>query len=134
LQFNHTGDVASLAYSPDGRRLASGGWDETIQICDAASGKILKRLADKGGPVNCVAFSPDGRLVASGSYVNSTVRVRDPESGRTLHLLSGHKEGVNAVAFDVKNSPTGRKSLHAVRIGSLLYRACLKNALLAAAD
>jgi WD40 repeat protein len=59
--------VNSVAFSPDGRLLASGSWDNTIRLWDAASGALLRTLEGHTNTVLSVAFSPDGRLLASAS-------------------------------------------------------------------
>jgi WD40 repeat protein len=63
----HTGRVLSVAFSPDGSRLASGGDDRTIKLWDTASGQELRTLKGHTSHVRCVAFSPDGSRLASGS-------------------------------------------------------------------
>ena len=62
----HEGWVASVAWSPDGSKLASGGFDETIRVWDAASGKEIYTLELEGheGWVSSVAWSPDGSKLA----------------------------------------------------------------------
>jgi WD40 repeat protein len=64
----HTDHVLSVAFSPDGRLLASGSSDKTIKLWDVASGREVRTLTGHTGWVNSVAFSPDGRLLASGSW------------------------------------------------------------------
>jgi WD40 repeat protein len=61
----HTNDVNSVAFSPDGRLLASGSDDDTIKLWDVATGSLVRTLGHTND--NSVAFSPDGRLLASGS-------------------------------------------------------------------
>ncbi len=63
----HKGWVYSVAFSPDGRTLASGSSDRSIRLWDAETGKHLRELTGHKFAVDCVAFSPDGRTLASGS-------------------------------------------------------------------
>ena len=63
----NTGTVASVAFSPDGKTLASGSIDKTIKLWDVATGKELATLKGHTDVVWSVAFSPDGKTLASGS-------------------------------------------------------------------
>ena len=63
----HTNWVNSVAFSPDGKTLASGSWDRTIKLWDVATGKQQATLkGPEQGGLNSVAFSPDGKTLASG--------------------------------------------------------------------
>jgi WD40 repeat protein len=70
----HTGTVFSVAWSPDGKRIASGSGDHTVKVWDASTGKIVLTYSDHSDRVNTVAWSPDGKYIASGSFDN-TVKV-----------------------------------------------------------
>ncbi len=90
--------VFGLAFSPDGRLLASASWDGTAKIIDIASGRenLILRGHDSG--LQAVAFSPDGRRVASGS-LDDSVRLWDLASGRNAGSHGTHKGDVNDVLF-----------------------------------
>ena len=66
LLTGHTDYVYSVAFSPDGKTLASGSWDATIRLWDVATGDTLNTLTGHTHWVNSVAFSPDGKTLASG--------------------------------------------------------------------
>jgi WD40 repeat protein len=93
----------SVAFSPDGRWLASGYRDKTVKLWDTASGNLIRSLEGHQSAVNSVAFSPDGRWLASGS-ADKTVKLWDPSSGKLVRSLESHRSSVLSVAF----SPDGR--------------------------
>jgi len=99
----HRSRVSSVAWSADGRTLASGSDDNTVRLWEAESGREVRTLAGHGNWVLSVAWSPDGRTLASGS-LDYSVRLWEAESGRELRTLSGHRERVLSVAW----SPDGR--------------------------
>jgi WD40 repeat protein len=72
-----------VAFSPDGKTLASASWDRTVKLWDAGSGAVLQTLEGHSSEVTAVAFSPDGKMLASASW-DGTVKLWDAGSGAVL--------------------------------------------------
>jgi serine/threonine protein kinase len=94
----------SVAYSPDGARLATGSHDGTVKIWDARTGQELLTLKGHTAEVSSVAYSPDGARLASASG-DGTAKVWDARTGRELLTLKGHTAAVSSVAY----SPDGAR-------------------------
>ncbi|KOU65110.1 WD40 repeat protein [Streptomyces sp. IGB124] len=97
------GAVWSVAFSPDGRTLATANDDHTIRLWDRATGKTRTTLVGHTDKVFSAVFSPDGRMLATGS-ADGTARLWNVATAKSHTTLTGHTEFVSSVAF----SPDGR--------------------------
>jgi WD40 repeat protein len=101
---SHTGSIViDVAFSPDGSRLVTGGFDGTAKVWNAATGQELLTLVGHTSAVYGVAFSPDGSRLAAGSE-DGTAKMWDATTGQALLTLSGHTRGILDIAF----SPDGK--------------------------
>ncbi len=100
----HADWVLQVAWSPDGRRLATASRDRTARIWDADNGSELTVLRGHDKEIWGVAWSPDGRRLATGSH-DRTARIWDADKGSELTVLRGHDDPVRGVAW----SPDGRR-------------------------
>jgi WD40 repeat protein/serine/threonine protein kinase len=100
----HDGAVLCLAFSPDGKRLVSGGSDRKVKLWDATSVDDPSRLIGHKSSIQCVAFSLDGTRLASASG-DKTVRIWDLKTGKQLVAIQANVSFVESIAF----SPDGTR-------------------------
>ncbi|WP_422927183.1 WD40 repeat domain-containing protein [Singulisphaera sp. PoT] len=96
--FGHTGGVIAIAFSPDGKTLASASSDRTVKVWDVASGREIRTFTGHRAPVLCVAISRDGKVVASGDFFGN-VLLWDLSTRSIIAELPRQKQGFQCVAF-----------------------------------
>jgi WD40 repeat protein/serine/threonine protein kinase len=107
-------ELCSVAWSPDGTLLATGGAEGTVKIWDALSGRQTACLRGHTGDVRAVAWSPDGRRLASASR-DKTVQICAVANTREVSTLLGHSGDVACVAW----SPNGERLASGSRDGTI---------------
>jgi len=94
----HSERVSTVSWSPDGRRLASGSADKTVQVWDSITGQRSFLYANRSAGVNTVAWSPDNRSLAFGSN-DKIVQIWDVPSRKPVTTYQGHTNHITAVAW-----------------------------------
>jgi WD40 repeat protein len=112
----HKRSINSVAYSPDGKYLASGNPFEAICLWDLASGKVVRHFEQQQSGM-CLRFSPDGKTLAAGC-IDGSVRLWDVETGKELKSLTGYRGWINNVVF----SPDGKTVVLAGADSQVLHR------------
>ncbi len=94
----HSARVSAIAWSPDGKRLASASDDKVVQISDGRNGNTLLTYDGHSGELYTVAWSPDGQYIASAG-ADKTVQVWSAITGKKIYTYKGHTAAVNAVSW-----------------------------------
>jgi WD40 repeat protein len=98
----HAHNVFSIAYSPDGKRLGSGGWDRTARLWNADTGETMHVYAEHGRAVNAVTFSHDGKWLLTGSD-DGAIRVWRTSDGNRVMTLGGYGSRILSVGLAEDN-------------------------------
>ena len=96
---HHRWAAVSMAVSPDGSLVATGGYDGIVHIWEPATGKFVRALVGHESYVYGLAWSPDGHYLASAGSFDATARIWNPRTGQLIRILTGHKEYTTTVAF-----------------------------------
>jgi RNA polymerase sigma factor (sigma-70 family) len=116
LRLRHGTPLRSVAFTPDGKFLASGGGDRVISFWDPATGKEIRRIEVPEQSVGAIAFSRDGKLLA-GAGMNGAVILWDAATSKEIRRLRGHRGQVKGIAF----SPKGDRLLAGDADGARLW-------------
>ena len=111
----HKDSVLSLAFSPNGKRLVSGGSDETVRLWEADTGKLLRTREEHTGPVNAVAFSANGEKFWSGGNTDPTIRSWYSTGGQASDAAFMPTDAFTATAF----APDGEIAVRAFDAASV---------------
>jgi WD40 repeat protein len=99
----HTDTVNTVAWSPDGKSIASGAADGTVRLWDVATGMQMYVYRGHQASVNSIVWSPDSQRIASGAS-DKTVQILDATSGNHVYTYHGHTDVVSSVSW----SPDGK--------------------------
>jgi WD40 repeat protein/serine/threonine protein kinase len=106
--------IQQLAFSPSSKLLAVAGHDATLRLFDPESGQEV-RSWNHGFPIDLVAFHPGGSILATAGLESNTVRFWNPADGTMLHPFTGHRKGIQGLAF----SPDGKSFATADEAGEV---------------
>ncbi len=106
----HRREIDSLAFSPDGKTLATGAADSSIRLWNVSNGEVIFNLKADKPTVWCVTFSPDGKMLASAG-TDRNLKIWNPDNGTILKEISISQKMIGSVGFshDMKFFAAGTK-------------------------
>lgn len=104
ISMGHSSRIICVAWSPNGKYIASGSFDKTVMLWDASNGQHIRTYKEHTQRIQALAWSPDSRYIASASN-DASIHVWEAATGDTLHTYLGHRGEVNDVAW----SPDGTR-------------------------
>ncbi len=114
-RFQNVGKVFSVAFSPDGKTLASAAWDGSICLWDPATGKELRQCVGHTGWVKAVAFSADGKTLASGGK-DGDIHLWETANGKELRRLKGHRAWIQSLVLAANGKFLASKSVDGILV------------------
>jgi tetratricopeptide (TPR) repeat protein len=115
----HEANVTSVAFSPDGKRVVTGSWDDTARVWEVETGRAVGEPLRHEDWVNSVAFSPDGNRVVTGSS-DYTARVWEVETGRAVGEPLRHESTVTSGEVET-GGPVGEPLRHEAGVDSVAF-------------
>ena len=123
------GAVFGVTFSPDGKRFAACGTNESVQLFATLSGQEIMGLFPGKSSVESVTFSPDGTRLAGAVAGNGTIRIWDAPQKHETAILSGHSDTVTSVTFSLDGSRIYSESENVKLVWDVATRETLPDAM-----
>jgi WD40 repeat protein len=97
------GNISTLVFSPNGKMLATGSWDNTVYLWDTTTGEIIRPLHGHSRPILYLSFSSNNKLIAASSY-DGTIRIWDSASGNIVKVIESNTNLISTMTFSQDSS------------------------------